>query len=547
VASPPTPAPRRGLTACLAELEGAIAAARELGLDVTDAEAVRREADDRLGFASDAAVIAFVGGTGVGKSTLLNALAGDSVSAASVRRPTTAAPVAWVPASSHEDFGPLLEWLGVEDVKEHADGLHQPVGILDLPDLDSVAREHRAQVEELLPRVDAVVWVTDPEKYRDAVLHDDFLRRWLPRLDRQLVVLNKSDRLGDDVEAVRRHLERSLVDDRPNGAGDGLRVVSASAGKGEIAGVRAWLEEVVDAKRLIVGRLASSVVATLEDLASRAGVARQVNAPTLIDAPSRRRALDRAGDEVLRLVDLDGAERRAVAATRAAARPAGAGPLGRITAFFYRNSGRQAQVADPALHLARWTDRGSLAPVVDVLRRTVDGPVQSAPPELRRAVAQSVDAESLAKGLRSSVDAAIASRTPMRPPSSRLWPLLGLFQTIATLMIAIAAAWLVLLFLFRPPVDTVTLPLLGPVPIPFALLVGGLILGYIVARLLGLHAGWLGRRWARDLRAEVRVAVERGIGDEAFAALDRVDTARRVIWRANQSAAEACGQEAREG
>jgi hypothetical protein len=207
--------PRRGLAACLEQLTAAIEAAHALGLDTSDAEAVRREADARLGLAGDAAVVALVGGTGVGKSTLLNALAGDVVSAASVRRPTTGAPVAWLPAGARSEFDPVLEWLGVDEVVTHDDGRLRSVGILDLPDLDAIAAEHRRRVEELLPRVDAVVWVTDPEKYRDAVLHDDFLRRWLPRLDRQLVVLNKADRLGGDLESVRRHLEGSLP------AGDG--------------------------------------------------------------------------------------------------------------------------------------------------------------------------------------------------------------------------------------------------------------------------------------------------------------------------------------
>jgi hypothetical protein len=88
------------------------------------------------------------------------------------------------------------------------------------------------------------------------------------------------------------------------------------------------------------------------------------------------------------------------------------------------------------------------------------------------------------------------------------------------------------------------LPVLGPVPVPFAILVAGLIGGFVVARLLGLHAGWLGRRWARGLRVEVRSAVERAVGDEAFAALDRVDAARRALWRASRAAREACGREA---
>ncbi|MBA2314789.1 MAG: 50S ribosome-binding GTPase, partial [Chloroflexi bacterium] len=538
---PAAPPKRRGLAGCLAELDAATEAARPLGLDVGEAEAVRREAGERLGFSGDAAIVALVGGTGVGKSTLLNAIAGADVSTASVRRPTTASPVAWVPRASRADFDELLAWLGVEDIRLHDEAGIGPVGILDLPDLDSVAREHRERVEALLPRVDAVIWVTDPEKYRDAVLHDDFLRRWLPRLDRQLVVLNKADRLGGEAETVRRHLERSLLDDRGPGAAAGLRVVTASAGSEEVDAVRAWLAGVVDAKRVVIGRLAASVRAVLDDLAARAGVDPDSGPRAVLEPQVRRGALDRAGDEILRLIDLPGAERRAVAATRAAARPAGAGPLGRITAFFYRASGREAKVADPAIHLRRWAERGSLAPAVDILRSAVDAPVREAPAGIRSALAASADVPRLTARLRDAVDAAIAARTPMTPPASRVWPVLGFLQWIATLAIAIAAAWLILLFLIRPPVDSVELPVLGQIPIPFALLLGGLVAGFLVARALGFHAGRLGRRWARQLGSEVRAGVERAVGEEAFAALDRVDAARRSVWKASRAAREACG------
>jgi hypothetical protein len=54
------------------------------------------------------------------------------------------------------------------------------VAILDLPDMDSVVGSHRERVETLLPLVDAVAWVTDLEKYHDAILHDGFLRTWIP-------------------------------------------------------------------------------------------------------------------------------------------------------------------------------------------------------------------------------------------------------------------------------------------------------------------------------------------------------------------------------
>jgi hypothetical protein len=415
--------------------------------------------------------------------------------------------------------------------------------VLDLPDLDSIASEHRRRVEELLPRVDAVVWVTDPEKYQDAVLHDDFIRRWLPRLDRQLFVLNKADRLGADLESVRRHLEGSL----PAGDGrlpPGMSVVTSSAGTGDVAAVQHWLDGVADAKRLVLGRLAASVLASLADLETRAGIDQGRGPDAMLDPADRRRALDAATAAVVRLVDLPTAERRAVAATRAAARPAGAGPLGRITSYFYKASGREAQVADPAVHLSHWKDRGSLAPAVDALRSVVDPRVQVAPSGLRPALAATADGPRVSARLRTAVDAAIASHTPMRPPSSRLWPVLGVFQTVATVTIALAAAWIVVLFLLRPPVDSVVLPLVGSVPIPLAMLVGGLILGYVIARLLGLHAGSIGRKWARSLAADVRAAVERAVSEEAFAGLDRVDGARRALWQSVQEARGSCGREA---
>ncbi len=54
---------------CLGNLEEAIAAAKALGLDTSDAVATLDTARARLGFPSSAYVLALVGGTGVGKST----------------------------------------------------------------------------------------------------------------------------------------------------------------------------------------------------------------------------------------------------------------------------------------------------------------------------------------------------------------------------------------------------------------------------------------------------------------------------------------------
>ncbi|TME63052.1 MAG: hypothetical protein E6I54_07805, partial [Chloroflexi bacterium] len=198
------------LSASLSALDDAVDAAAVLGLDTSRARRVLADARQRLGFEGSAYVLALVGGTGVGKSSLLNALAGGVVSPAGARRPTTGTALAWVAESARDETAPLLRWLDVREVREHADGAFADVAILDLPDVDSTTPEHRARVDELLPRVDAVVWVADPEKYRDAVLHDAYLRRWGPRLARQLVVLNKADRVGADAERLREHLIASL-------------------------------------------------------------------------------------------------------------------------------------------------------------------------------------------------------------------------------------------------------------------------------------------------------------------------------------------------
>jgi energy-coupling factor transporter ATP-binding protein EcfA2 len=540
--TPPIPrgVPPR-LSACIARLDEGIAAARMLGLDADEADGTRREVAERLGLATDVCVVALIGGTGVGKSTLLNALARSEVSPASVRRPTTGRPVAWIPTEAHKDLEPLLAWLGVEDAREHGDPWLPTVAILDLPDLDSIARGHREQVEQLLPRVDAVIWLSDPEKYRDAVLHDDFLRTWLPRVDRQLMVLNKADRLAAaDVEPVRRDLERSLIADMPDYVAIPPRVIAIAAGTGDVKAVRSWLEEQADAKRVILGRIASSVVDALEHLALRAGVDPGKQFRPVLDAGARTDAIDSATAEVLRLIDLRSAAGQAVAATRAAARPRGAGPIGWFLGWFNQYSGRDARTADPSAFLRAWPERGSLAPALESLREVVDGPLREAPSSLRPAIAASTDSRRLAVRLRGAVDAAIAEHGELVAPTSRVWTAIGIAQTVATGVIAIAAAWIVLLVLLRPPVDSVSLPLVGVLPIPFLLLVLGVVASFVISRALSWHAGKIGGEWARAMARDIRIRVEHAVADEAFGPLDRVDTARRSMWQAARGAREAC-------
>jgi energy-coupling factor transporter ATP-binding protein EcfA2 len=538
---------------CLAALRLAIDAAETLGIDVSDARAVLADAETRLGFPGDRAVVALVGGTGVGKSTLLNALAGREVSAASVRRPTTTTPVAWLPSPDDDGLEPVLDWLEVPAAARvrrrnapaaEAETDPNAPAILDLPDLDSIEPEHRARVDELLPRVDAVVWVTDPEKYHDAVLHDEVLGRWLSRLGRQLVVVNKADRLGAaDAERIRAELGRDVarmsVPAHRGGDGATPDVVLASAASRDIERVRAWLATIATEKQVARRRLVASIRATARSLADAAGIEPGRPVAPLLPDDARRAAANDAAAALLRVVDLPAAERQAVAATRARARARGAGPLGGITSRLWRWSGREARVADPAAFLARWRERGGAAPAAAAVRARLAEPLRAARPAIRRRLVEASDTGDLERRLAAAVDRTVAADTGTAPTSG-WWTLLGIAQTLVTGALVLVAAWVVLWVLIRFPVDTVSVPVLGAMPVPFVALVLAVVLGYLVARLLGAHAGFLGRRWAAALARDIRDGVRRDIEAAGLGAIDAVDRSRRDLADAVR-AIERCG------
>ena len=136
-------------------LERAIVAAETLGLETAEARAVTRTIEERRGYPGELYVLGLAGGTGVGKSSLLNAIAGADVSPAGARRPTTTSPVALLPAGHETEAAPLIEWLGGAEVQTWA-GDGSAVAIVDLPDLDSIEPAHAARVDAVLPKIDDV-------------------------------------------------------------------------------------------------------------------------------------------------------------------------------------------------------------------------------------------------------------------------------------------------------------------------------------------------------------------------------------------------------
>ncbi len=167
---------------------------------------------ERLDLGVDHTVVALVGGTGSGKSSLFNALTGLDFADVGVRRPTTSTVAACVWA---HDATALLDWLGVDrdrriERESALDGESQAdlrgLVLLDLPDHDSIEAAHHAVVDEMLPHVDLICWVVDPQKYADDALHSGYLRHLAGHEAAMLVVLNQ-------IDTVPPHMRGELVAD----------------------------------------------------------------------------------------------------------------------------------------------------------------------------------------------------------------------------------------------------------------------------------------------------------------------------------------------
>jgi gas vesicle protein len=135
--------------------------------------------------------IGLLGGTGVGKSTLMNALAGSQIASASHRRPHTDQALIYrhVQASSPAVLvSAELPW---RDITHNVDTIQQ-ILLCDLPDFDSLMGDHREYVLRFLEHLDVLVWVTSPEKYADGRFYE-FLKMVPKAAQNFYFVLNKAD------------------------------------------------------------------------------------------------------------------------------------------------------------------------------------------------------------------------------------------------------------------------------------------------------------------------------------------------------------------
>ncbi|MEP7332316.1 MAG: GTPase [Terracoccus sp.] len=528
-------------------------------LDPVGSDLARRVVDkawERTHIAGDHTVVALAGATGSGKSSVFNALVGSPVATIGARRPTTSVPSAAIWGAG--DATELLDWLHVDarhivstGVADHSSGVGadgESTGrldglvLLDLPDFDSRELRHRDEAERVLELVDVFVWVTDPQKYADARLHDEFVSL-LSRHDAvTLAVLNQVDRLSpSQASSVRDDLTRLLVADGVTGA----TVISTSAiDGGGVAELRQRLAQGVAGHAASRRRLRADVVGAATTL--RAGVAddepeamelprpqldsalaRAAGVPIVLDAvardyrreafahtgwlfarwtrgfaadPLRRLRLDRTGGAHPIPVDIESADVRAV--------------LGR------------SSIPSPS---------ASTVAAVDVATRSfVRSASQGLPVRWAGAVEDAVDQGEGA--LHDALDGAVLG-TSLRARRPAWWLLTNLVQWTLGLVAVAGLVWLAVLWgiglaqLPRP--DT---PSFGILPVPLVLLMGGLLLG------LGLGAlcRWWARVGARRRRATIARRLASSIatvGDERVAApvgevLSRHRETRRQLDRA---------------
>jgi energy-coupling factor transporter ATP-binding protein EcfA2 len=126
-------------------------------------------------------VISLMGGTGTGKSTLFNSLAGQIISKVGHRRPSTLRAVVLAPLDVARQLSdcPLLN---SESQVNHGHSQKQIVThqqpelsgsiLVDTPDIDSVEISNRINAENFFIISDILIFVTSQEKYGDLTGHE---------------------------------------------------------------------------------------------------------------------------------------------------------------------------------------------------------------------------------------------------------------------------------------------------------------------------------------------------------------------------------------
>lgn len=486
-------------------------------------------------------VVALAGATGSGKSSLFNTIVGAEVSTVGAKRPTTSKPTAavWGAESATE----LLDWLTVgrrhrveppsSETSDDRPGSLEGLVLLDLPDFDSRILEHRREADMILALVDVFVWVTDPQKYADALLHDDYLAALSTHDAVTVVVLNQSDRLTPDGV---RQVTQDLVRLGERDGIKGLQVIATSARTGAgVDDLRLRLATAVAGQEAARQRLAADITAVAGRL--RAGVADTEPAlgdpaeAELVDALSRAAGIPIVVNAVERDYRQEAWARTGWPFTRwaRALRP---DPLKRLRLGKdekdSRDAGRQLLPGVSAAEVRSALGRSSLPPPTPAARSAVELATrrvgeragQGLPIPWAEAAADA--ATPPGPELADTLDQAIIN-TPLRARDPLWWTVFGYAQWLFAAATVVGLVWLLVLgvvgWLRLPEIET---PRLGPLPYPFLLLAGGLLFGVLLAAVARALARVGARRRAELIQRRLRESVSRVASEHIVAPVREV-------------------------
>jgi hypothetical protein len=486
--------------------------------DVLDpASTVVDRAGDRLALSLDHTVVALAGATGSGKSSIFNGLAGVTLSPAGVRRPTTGSAYAcvWGPSAT-----PLLDWLKVDQRFTVADPALDGLVLVDLPDFDSVQASHRLEVDRLLQVVDLIVWVMHPQKYADKVVHSRYLQQFAGHADVTIVVLNAVDLLAPpDLAECVADLSELLEAD---GLGGVPVLTSSTVGPPGLSALSAALAKSVAAKKAVLQRLSADVSGAVSTLS-----------PLVAAPPSRHAVEDGLSESLARAAGVPVVASAVEGAYVHRARKATGWPPARWVRRFRPDPLRRLRLATPGATSIAPASSASVAAVGLAVRDAARTDLPEPWPD-----AMLKAARSHMDDVPDALDVAVA-QTPLNVPERRWWwTLFGVLQWIGTIALAAGVLWLLVRYvLFALALPEPPMPDVGRLPLPTALLLGGLLFGWLLAILARLVVRAAARQTRRRAVVRLRKAVDRVAQDMILAPIEAVRTAYREAQAALKRAA----------
>ena len=459
--------------------------------EVAAFEAQKAKAAERLRHGTTHTVVAIAGATGSGKSSIVNRFAGTELTKSSVRRPTTSATHAVVWGES--DAGPLLDWLEIPhryQVETEPDHPLNGLVLLDLPDHDSTAFEHRIEVDRLVELVDVLVWVTDPQKYADAALHLGYIQPLASHAGILRFVLNQADRLEDGGASVAADFGRLIADDGIAGANP--LPISALTGAG--------FEEFTE---LLVAAITARNAALVRVEADLGQVAKELVSTGSLSDPQGKLSTQLISG----LAEASGAEDAADVAARHHKRQ-GSLAMGWPFTRWVRRLAKK-----PLADLPGPGRTGAAAPRADLALRDYAEAVSSdADTPWPRAVREAAfkHRDELLDDLRQSV----GRETVNAGSKPAWWTAIVWLQKLLAVVAIVGLVWLITVAILGGFLMFDTEPLLPPtpeaeiIPLPSTLLIAGVVIGLLVGLLVRIPVSIGAKRRGRRARKAIEQQVE---------------------------------------